>query len=109
MSDDRERAIDRAIGFACSLDDRELAERRIEWRALEGALVETVHAPGRMTVRYRGDAATARALEALVAAERECCPDFDWRLEHAGDEIRLEVVYPDGTPADPTAPGTGSA
>ena len=83
--------------FACSLDDQELAARRREWRSLErAALIESRPRTGGFTARYRGDEATARALEALVAAERVCCPDIDWRVERESDDVlRLDVTYED--------------
>ena len=85
----------REIALFCSLDDAQLAERRAEWQAVaRGALVESHERPGGHTSVYRGDDATVRALDALVAAERECCPDIEWRLERDGDLIRLEVTFP---------------
>jgi len=82
------------IALACSLDDEELAARRAEWRALaKRGLVESVPNEGRFTATYRGDDETARVLEALVEAERECCPTIDWRLEREGELIRLNVTY----------------
>lgn len=88
--------IEEAAAFACSLDDKQLSARRAGWRSLDAVLVESRDRPGGMTARYREDEATARALEALVAAERECCPGFDWRLMREGEEIRLEVSYSRG-------------
>ena len=79
----------------CSLDDEQLAVRRTDWRSLaENALVETRHRPEGYTALYRGDDETARALDSLVAAERVCCPDIDWRVERDGDMVRLDVTYP---------------
>jgi len=85
--------IEDVIASACSLDDEELTARRADWRSLDAVLIESKDRPGGMTARYRGDEPTARALETLVAAERECCPGFDWRLVSEGEEIRLEVTY----------------
>src|SRR5207247_10316915 len=83
------RAID-PISRACSLDDEQLAARRAEWQAVAGnSLIERIDQEGGFTTTYRGDAETARALEALVQAELECCPDIGWNLEQDGELIRL--------------------
>ena len=80
--------------MACSLDDEQLAARRAEWQAVAGnSLIERIDQEGGFTTTYRGDAETARALEALVQAELECCPDIGWNLEQDGELIRLRVTY----------------
>ena len=79
----------------CSLDDEQLAARRTEWRALsERALVETRPRSDGYTAFSRGDDETARVLDSLVAAERECCPEIDWRVARERDLVRLDVTYP---------------
>jgi hypothetical protein len=83
------------IAHFCSLDDEQLAARRAEWRDVaRGGLVETETRTDGFTSVYRGDDSTARALVDLVAAERVCCPDIEWRIERDGDLIRLHVTYP---------------
>ena len=80
--------------MACSLDDEQLAARRADWLALAShSLVDKVDEDGGFTATYRGDDRTARALEALVQAELECCPDIGWNLEQEGELIRLRVRY----------------
>src|SRR2546430_7320171 len=82
------------FALACSLENEQLSSRREEWRSLaDRALIESRPEPGGLTALYRGDAETARVLEALVAAERRCCPGIDWRLSREGDVIRLDVTY----------------
>jgi hypothetical protein len=96
MVDGMRKQID--LSWACSLDDAQLKDRRAEWRAVaDKALIDSTPREGGFTARYRGDEETARALEGLVSAERECCPGIDWRLEHDGDVISLDVTY------DPTS------
>ncbi len=81
--------------YACSLDDQELAVRRAGWRALERrALVRTEARPDGRLLVFRGGEDTARALRALIEAERECCPFLDFRLDRAGDEVRVSLTYP---------------
>jgi hypothetical protein len=81
------------LAASCSLNDEDLAERRRQWRALAPALVESSETIDGYRATYRGDEQTAAALQALIEAERVCCPDFDWRLEREGDLVRLEVSY----------------
>jgi hypothetical protein len=82
------------ISMACSLDDEQLAARRADWQAVAGhSLVGKVDEEGGFTATYRGDEHTAQALDALVQAELECCPDISWRLEREGELIRLRVRY----------------
>ena len=80
--------------MACSLDDEQLAARRAEWQAVAShSLVDKKDEDGGFTATYRGDDETARALDALVQAELECCPDISWHLERDGELIRLVVRY----------------
>ena len=80
--------------MACSLDDEQLAARRAEWQAVAArSLVDKVDEEGGFTATYRGDEQAARALDALVQAELECCPDISWHLEREGDLIHLRVRY----------------
>ena len=78
---------------SCSLDDAELAARREAWRELTPALIESRDLPTGYTATYRGDEHTARALESLIEAERECCSDFTWRLERDAGLLKLEVTH----------------
>src|SRR5947207_15976232 len=81
------------LRYACSLDDAQLAERRAEWRSLaQHGLIESRPREDGFTALYRGDEATARTLDALVLAERDCCPGIDWRVERDGDVFRLDVT-----------------
>ena len=82
------------ISMACSLDDEQLAARRAEWQAVAGhSLVDKVDEEGGFTATYRGDEQTEKALDALVQAELECCPDISWNLDRDGELIRLRVRY----------------
>jgi hypothetical protein len=79
--------------YACSLDDEELAARVGDWRAIEdrGLLRVEPRPDGRVLV-YRGGAGTARALERLIEAERDCCPFLDLRIDAGPDEILVTVT-----------------
>jgi len=86
--------MDDPIAMACSLDDRQLAARRAEWQALAShSLIQRVDQENGFVATYRGDERTARALDALVQAEHECCPGIGWEVEREDDLIRLRVTY----------------
>jgi len=87
--------------YVCSLENEEMATRRVEWRALEGrALIRVETQPDGRLLVYRGGEATARALRGLIKAERRCCPFLDFRIDAADDEVRVTVTFPpEGRPA----------
>ncbi len=87
--------------YVCSLENEEMATRRVEWRALEGrALIRAETQPDGRLLVYRGGEATARALRGLIKAERRCCPFLDFRIDAADDEVRVTVTFPpEGRPA----------
>jgi hypothetical protein len=76
----------------CSLRGRELQQRLDEIAALGADALLGQEADGhRQTLRFRPDPETRRRLEALVAAESECCPFLQLSLEAGGKEIVLTV------------------
>lgn len=80
--------------YACSLTDEELAARRREWRALdERALLRTEVRPRGHLLVYRGGDETARALSALIEAERRCCWFLDFGVDQRDDEVRVTVGF----------------
>lgn len=80
--------------YSCSLSDEELAARRADWRALAARRLSREEAgpDGRLLV-YRGGESTARALEELIEAEGRCCSFLDFRVNRAGDEVRVTVAF----------------
>lgn len=96
---------------ACSLSADDAGERGTEWRdLLAGAQQETLPEGLRVTVPIE----RAGAIAALVAAEQECCPFFDFRLQFAVPVLHLDVRAPQAAADlltalfDPAA-GAGSA
>jgi hypothetical protein len=82
---------------SCSLQGRELQERLGEIAALAAESLLGQEADGaRQVLRFRSDPETCRRLEALVAAEAECCSFLDLRLEAGGEETVLTVLAPAG-------------
>lgn len=53
-----------------------------------------------MEIRWRVDAEGARELEALVAAERECCAFVTWSVGRADPDSILEVTAAASRPED---------
>jgi hypothetical protein len=77
---------------SCSLQGRDLQKRLDEIAALGAASLLGQEADGdRQVLRFRADPETRRRLEALVAAEAECCSFLDLALESNGEEIVLTV------------------
>jgi hypothetical protein len=85
------------IPIACSLDAADL-QRRLEEISKLGAesLVARETGGDRHLLRFRNDAVTRARLEAIVAAETQCCAFLDLSLAHDGDELVLSIVAPDG-------------
>src|SRR6266508_36288 len=81
--------------YVCSLENEEMATRRLESRALEGRarIQAEIHPDGGLLV-FCGGEATARALRGLIKAERRCCPFLDFRIDAADDEVRVTVTFP---------------
>jgi len=88
----------RPLPIACTLGAADLTVRSEEIRALgrDGLLDVAVEDDGRVVLRFRGNSAIRERVEALVAAERECCAFLDFRVEHGPDAIVLTISAPDG-------------
>jgi MerR family copper efflux transcriptional regulator len=85
----------RAPVLACSLSAAEGAERAARWRALLDAhlLSRTATTLGQR-LAFRPDPEAGGELDALVAAERECCPFLDLTIERFDDAVILDVSGP---------------
>ena len=83
--------------IACSLSAEELLARLAELRAVGADALLGADGPG--ALRFRNDEATRRRLEAIVAAESECCGFLAFGLKAVGDELELRVTAPDGAEA----------
>ena len=84
-----------APALACSLTAAEGAERAARWRALLDThlLSRTATTDGRR-LAFPAETAVAAELDALVAAERDCCPFLDLTVERFDDEVLLDVSGP---------------
>lgn len=78
---------------SCSLNHGDLQIRLEEIAKLGSeSLVAQETQEDRHLLRFRNDTETRRRLEALVAAEAQCCPFLDLTLAESDDELVLTVV-----------------
>jgi hypothetical protein len=85
--------------IACSLSADELPVRLAELRSIGKDALLSVSPQG--TLRFRADAATRARLEAMIAAESQCCPFLRFELAEDGGALVLSVTAPEG--AEPLA------
>jgi len=87
----------RPLPIACTLSATDLGARGEELRALGGdGLVDATEDHGRAVLRFRPDPSVRERVEALVAAESECCTFLDFELEHGDDATVLTISAPNG-------------
>src|SRR3712207_2713805 len=84
-----------SLPIVCSLDAAALRERVAEMAAIgaDGLVASEFHGE-RARLRFRP--AVAARLEAVVAAERDCCRWLGLELARAGDELELTLTAPPG-------------
>jgi hypothetical protein len=80
--------------IACSLDAAGRQQRADEWRALVAAATGVARTGDSLTAAFPG--AREAELRALVAAESECCPFFEFAVTPGvgGAETTLTVRAP---------------
>lgn len=87
--------------IACTLDAGGLAARLAAARELgKHALVGLEVSERRALLRFHGE---QERLDALVAAERECCAFFEFTMTRNGEQTELEIRTPEG--GEPTMRG----
>lgn len=88
--------MDKENPVACSLPASNL-ERRLADIAEIGAdsLIDRHEDGGRHLLRFRRGATTCRRLEAIVAAEAECCSFLELSLSKEDDELVLSIEAPE--------------
>ena len=85
------------LPIACTLSAADRRARGAELRALgHDGLVDVTDEAGRAVLRFRPDPAIRERVEALVAAESECCAFLDFRLEHGAEATVLTISAPNG-------------
>ncbi|MBA2522508.1 MAG: hypothetical protein H0V25_04165 [Solirubrobacterales bacterium] len=82
------------VPIACTLTNAELPGRIAAARALGAdALVGLEVAERNALLRFRGE---RERVDALVAAEQQCCAFFDFGLRERRDLVELEIRTPEG-------------
>jgi hypothetical protein len=86
------------LPIACTLGVADLEARLAELRALGSDALVGVSAekPGRTILTFRPGRDVARRIDAVVAAESECCAFLDFRVEHGTEATVLTITAPDG-------------
>lgn len=90
MGDDKPPQLD-ALPLACTLVATDGAARLARWRALSDARVSVRRMSDQLVVRYRSQRGVRQQLEALVAAERECCSFADWEVTQDSEHVLLRI------------------
>src|SRR5690348_11653661 len=84
------------IPIACTLTSAELRERRAETAAIaHRSLLFRRPVEHGEQLFFAAGTATEAALQAVVAAEAECCPFLTLDLRRTGDALELTVTGPD--------------
>jgi len=84
-----------ATPFACTLGPGDLARRQEDDRALAALLISR-RWEGQREAVLAFPAHAARLVDRFVAEESACCPFFGFSTERDRDEIRLQIVVPEG-------------
>lgn len=85
-----------ATSIACSLRSNDLRSRLDEIAAVGAShLIERSVEGRRHLLRFHANKETRRDLEAIVAAEAECCSFLALSLDQLDDELVLEIEAPD--------------
>ena len=80
--------------IACSLSGDELPERLAELSAIGMEALLSVRPDGALS--FRADAATRASLEAVIAAESQCCSFLKFDLRERAGELVLTISAPEG-------------
>ena len=85
------------LPIACTLGATDLEARGAELRALGGdGLVDVAQDAGRAVLRFRPDPGIRQRVDAIVAAESECCAFLDFKIEHGDAATVLTISAPNG-------------
>jgi MerR family copper efflux transcriptional regulator len=89
------------LPIACTLGLDDGAGRMQRWRALSAQGHPSARRDAdRLIVRYRNEQGVREELDALAAAERQCCSFADWKVAQEGGHVVLRIASsPDGIAA----------
>ena len=81
----------------CSLTAAEMPERLAEMAAIgESSLLSARRADALAVLRFRAGSDTRKRLEAVVAAESECCAWPSMGVRDSLDALELRIAAPEG-------------
>jgi hypothetical protein len=83
----------------CSLGPGELGARQRQLAGLGAALLGAEGEEGRHRLRFADDPGVLASLDAIVKAERECCPFLDLSVDRVAGELTLGVAAQAGAEA----------
>jgi hypothetical protein len=83
--------------IACTLSPDDMRRRAAAIRALgDDGLLTVDRSPARAVLHFRDDPATRAGVEAIVAAESECCAFMNFDLTDTEGSIVLTISAPAG-------------
>ena len=92
-------AIERMIGAACTLSEKDLRRRVAEWHDLRARAISVAPIEGGVSLELAAHEPLP-AVADLAARESECCPFYSFVIRVEGSPRRLEVsAGPGGEPA----------
>lgn len=81
------------LPIACTLDSDDGGQRLARWRALSAAATPSVRRePEALVVAYPAGSGVREELEALAAAERQCCAFAEWEVSQDTDRVVLRIA-----------------
>jgi hypothetical protein len=99
--DTRGNAAYAELPVACTLGPDDGPARMRRWQVLGEKGRPTARRSGhRLEVRYQAEPGVRDELEALAAAERQCCAFVAWDVSHEGHHAVLHVTADPGAPDD---------
>lgn len=89
------------VPIACTLGPDDGAARMRRWEALSEKGRPGARRRGHLLeVRYQPEPGIREELEALAAAERQCCSFVAWNVSQDQDDVILRVTADPGVPDD---------
>jgi len=96
-----DRLNDVALPVACTLGPSDGQQRMLRWRQLADHATPTARRTGRvLEVRFQDTPGVRAELEALAAAEQQCCSFVTWTVTTEADQPVLHVTAPTNRPTD---------
>lgn len=91
------------LPLACTLSPDDGSARMRRWQQLTATAGATARRAGhRLEVSYRAGPGVRPELEALAAAEAQCCSFVTWAVRAQRDRVFLQVTAAPGSPDDLT-------